>query len=71
MVGRTMSLVIGKWSDLAAVERKLAELGMGASSDQMQAIFRRAVTGALARRRPLTDAEFLDIASAEGATFAA
>lgn len=71
MVGRTMSLVIGKWSDLAAVERKLAELGMGASTDQMQAIFRRAVTGALARRRPLTDVEFLDIASAEGAVFSA
>lgn len=44
---------------------------MGASTDQMQAIFRRAVTGALARRRPLTDVEFLDIASAEGAVFSA
>jgi isopropylmalate/homocitrate/citramalate synthase len=70
MVGRGMSLVIGKWSDLAAVERKLAELGMSASAEQLQAIYRRAVTAALARRRPLADAEFLEIASGEGATFA-
>jgi len=71
MVGRTPSLVIGKWSDLAAVERRLADLGMGASAEQVQAIFRRAVTAALARRRPLTDAEFFEVASAEGAVFSA
>jgi isopropylmalate/homocitrate/citramalate synthase len=70
LIGRSMRLVIGKWSDLAAVERKLAELGMTASADQAQAIYRRAVTEALACRRPLTDAEFLEAASAEGATFA-
>jgi isopropylmalate/homocitrate/citramalate synthase len=70
MAGRTMQLVIGKWSDLAAVERKLLELGMVASADQLQAIYRRAVTAALARRRPLGDAEFLEIAAAEGAAFA-
>ena len=70
MVGRGMRLVIGKWSDLAAVERKLQELGMSASADQLQAIYQRAVTTALARRRPLGDDEFLDVASAEGAAFA-
>jgi isopropylmalate/homocitrate/citramalate synthase len=65
-----MQLVIGKWSDLAAVERKLSELGMTASAEQLQAIYRRAVTVALARRRPLDDTEFLEVAAAEGATFA-
>ncbi|MCX5819334.1 MAG: hypothetical protein NT047_05425 [Deltaproteobacteria bacterium] len=70
MVGRGMRLVIGKWSDLAAVERKLLELGMSASADQLQAIYQRAVTTALARRRPLGDDEFLDVASAEGVAFA-
>jgi isopropylmalate/homocitrate/citramalate synthase len=70
MAGRAMQLVIGKWSDLAAVERKLSELGMTASAEQLQAIYRRAVTVALARRRPLDDTEFLEVAAAEGATFA-
>ena len=70
LVGRKASYVIGKWSDLAAVNRRLAELGMTATAEQIQAIFRRAVTTALALRRPLTDAEFLEAAATEGAEFA-
>ncbi len=70
LVGRGMHLVIGKWSDLAAVERKLAEVGMSASADQMRAIYGRAVTAGLARGRPLSDAEFLEVAAAEGAAIA-
>jgi isopropylmalate/homocitrate/citramalate synthase len=69
LVGRKASYIIGKWSDLAAVERRLAELGMTATAEQAQAIFRRATTAALARRRPLTDGEFLEAAAAEGAAF--
>jgi isopropylmalate/homocitrate/citramalate synthase len=70
LVGRQASYVIGKWSDQASVERRLAELGMTATAEQLQAIFRRAVTTALARRRPLTDDELLELAAAEGAAFA-
>jgi hypothetical protein len=67
MVRRSLDLVLGKWSDLAAAERRLAELGMSASVKKAQAIFRRTAASGLAWRNPLADTEFLEIPLAEGA----
>ena len=60
-------VVVGKWSDLGAVEHRLAELGLSASAEQAAAILRRAMELGLTRKRPLEDAELLELARAEGA----
>lgn len=67
VVGRSPRLVIGKWSDLGAVAQKLAEFGLGASAEQLQAILHRSQVAGVAHRRPLRDDEFLAIAREEGA----
>jgi 2-isopropylmalate synthase len=66
-VGRTPEVLAGKWSDAAAVEKKLADLGLTATGDQVQQILHRTHLAGLTRKRPLTDAEFLAIALACGA----
>ena len=66
-VGRVPRVVVGKWSDLGAVEHRLAELGLSASAEQAAAILRRAMELGLTRKRPLEDAELLELARAEGA----
>ena len=68
VLGRSPRLVIGKWSDLDAVERKLKEYGLGASAEQMQQILHRSQEMGVAMHRPLKDDEFIAIARAEGAT---
>jgi len=67
VLGRSPRLVIGKWSDLAAVAQKLAEFGLTASPEQLQVILHRGQMAGVAHHRPLQDAEFLAIATAEGA----
>jgi len=67
-IGLSAKLMIGKWSDLGGVERKLAEYGLQASPDQMAAILTAAQRAGVAHHRPLTDDEFLAIALAHGAT---
>ena len=67
VVGRSPRLVVGKWSDPGAVERKLAELGLAASAEQVSAILLRCQRAGVARRRPLRDDEFQAIAEAAGA----
>ena len=64
---RWPELLIGKWSDAAAVEQKLADLGLGATSEQVQRLLHRAQQAGLARKRPLADAEFLSLALQCGA----
>jgi 2-isopropylmalate synthase len=66
-VGRLPEVLIGKWSDAAAVEKKLADLGLSAAGEQVQQLLHRAHQSGLARKRPLTDAEFLNLALECGA----
>jgi 2-isopropylmalate synthase len=66
-VGRVPRVVVGKWSDAGAVEKRLAELGLSASDEQVGAILRRCMEMGLALKRPLRDEEFLGIARDEGA----
>jgi isopropylmalate/homocitrate/citramalate synthase len=68
LVGRTPRLVVGKWSDLGAVEKKLSELGLSATAEQLGRIHHRCMQAGLAHHRPLADDELLVIARAEGAT---
>jgi isopropylmalate/homocitrate/citramalate synthase len=66
-VGRMPEVLVGKWSDATAVEKKLADLGLTATGDQVQQILHRAHQAGLASKRPLADAELLSIALACGA----
>lgn len=61
-------MVVGKWSDLGAVEKRLRDFGLGIAADQLAAVLRRCQEAALGAHRPLTDAEFLALARAGGAT---
>lgn len=67
LVGRTPRVVVGKWSDVGAVEKKLADLGLTASAEQAAAIQHRCMQMGVALHRPLTEDEFLAVARAEGA----
>lgn len=67
LVGRTPRVVVGKWSDLGAVEKKLADYGLAASAEQLDRLLRRCQEAGVAVHRPLTDAEFLALARAAGA----
>jgi len=67
IVGRVPDLMIGKWSDAAAVTQKLAEYGLAATPEQTNRILTRAQRFGAARRRPLHDDEFLALAESEGA----
>ncbi|CAA9217564.1 MAG: hypothetical protein AVDCRST_MAG77-557 [uncultured Chloroflexi bacterium] len=66
-VGRLPEVLVGKWSDATAVEKKLADLGLTANGEQVQHILHRAHQAGLASKRPLADAELLNIALACGA----
>jgi 2-isopropylmalate synthase len=68
LVGRAQRVVVGKWSDVGAVEKKLGDLGLKASAEQAAAILHRCMQMGIAVKRPLTDDEFLAIARGEGAT---
>ncbi len=62
VLGRSMRLVIGKWSDAGAVAKKLAEYGLGAGPENLDRILVACQQAGVARRRPLHDDEFLQIA---------
>lgn len=66
-VGRVPQVVIGKWSDAGAVEKRLADLGLQATAEQIADILHRSRQMGVAVHRPLTDAEFLQIARQAGA----
>lgn len=70
VVGRVPELVIGKWSDSGAVVQKLAEYGLSAPPEAVGRILLRSQRMGAARHRPLSDAEFLEIATDEGASAA-
>ena len=67
VIGRKPRLVIGKWSDGAAVARKLAEYGLTASAEQIARILTASQRLSVACHRPLRDDEFLGVARPEGA----
>ena len=67
VVGRSPRVVLGKWSDLGAVAKKLTEYGLTASPEQMGRILVGCQRAGIAHHRPLSDDEFLAIALAEGA----
>lgn len=67
LVGRSPRVVVGKWSDLGAVEKRLTDLGLTATAEQLDRLLRRCQQAGVAAGRPLTDAEFLAHAHVEGA----
>lgn len=67
VVGRSPRVVVGKWSDIGAVAKKLTEYGLTASADQMSQILLGCQRAGIAHHRPLKDDEFLTIALAGGA----
>jgi isopropylmalate/homocitrate/citramalate synthase len=67
VVGRSPRLVVGKWSDVGAVAKKLVEFGLTASPEQMERMLVRSQMAGVGHHRPLSDDEFLAIAEAEGA----
>ncbi|MFA5026952.1 MAG: hypothetical protein WC713_03690 [Candidatus Methylomirabilota bacterium] len=68
VVGRTPRVVVGKWSDVGAVAKKLTDYGLTASADEIARILLGCQRAGIAHHRPLTDDEFLAIALAGGAT---
>jgi isopropylmalate/homocitrate/citramalate synthase len=68
LVGRIPDVVVGKWSDLGAVEKRLRDFGLGSAAEQLTTLLRRYQEASLAAHRPLADAEFLALARAAGAT---
>ena len=67
VVGRTPRVVVGKWSDVGAVAKKLTEYGLTASPEQIGQILLGCQRAGIAHHRPLKDDEFLAIALAGGA----
>lgn len=68
LVGRTPEVVVGKWSDLGAVEKRLRDFGLGVAAEGLATLLRRCQEASLGAHRPLTDGEFLALARAAGAT---
>jgi len=60
-------VVVGKWSDIGAVAKKLTEYGLTASAEQISQILLGCQRAGIAHHRPLNDDEFLAIALAGGA----
>ena len=69
VVGRTPRVVVGKWSDMGAVEKTLTDLGLTATPDQLQQILVICQQAGIAHHRPLKDDEVLSIALAAGAVY--
>jgi isopropylmalate/homocitrate/citramalate synthase len=66
-VGRRPEVLVGKWSDAAAVQKKLAQIGLSASAAQLTEVLERCRQRGLTLKRPLNDSELLEIALAAGA----
>jgi homocitrate synthase NifV len=67
IIGRAPRVVVGKWSDAGAVVKKLADVGLQASADQVARILDACQREGVARHRPLRDEEFVTLAVAGGA----
>lgn len=65
-VGRHHQIVLSKWSDLAAVENKLAELRLAAPAARLEALLGEVKRLALLEKRPVTDQEFRKMVLARG-----
>jgi isopropylmalate/homocitrate/citramalate synthase len=62
LVGLTPHLHIGKWSDAGGVERRLRELGLEPSAEQVARVLDDATRLSVAKGRPLGDDELLALA---------
>ncbi|NKB72785.1 MAG: hypothetical protein GKR89_37415 [Candidatus Latescibacteria bacterium] len=69
IVGRAPRVVVGKWSDEGAVEKKLVDIGLTATGEQLAKILVICQQTGIAQHRPVTDDEFLAIAVANGAVY--
>lgn len=69
VVGRSPRVVVGKWSDMAALGKCLTDLGLTATPEQMGVILTRCQQTGIAHGRPLHDHEILEIATAGGAVY--
>jgi isopropylmalate/homocitrate/citramalate synthase len=67
IIGRAPRVVVGKWSDAGAVVKKLADVGLQASADQVARILDACQREGVVRHRPLRDEEFVTLAVAGGA----
>jgi len=67
LIGRTPRVVVGKWSDVGSVQKKLTDFGLTATTEQVVQILHRCQQAGLAHHRPLNDDEFLAIACTGGA----
>jgi homocitrate synthase NifV len=67
LIGRSPRVLVGKWSDLGAVEKKLAEYGLTATAEQLQTILTECQRAGIAFHRPLVDDELVSIALEGGA----
>ena len=67
IIGRAPRVVVGKWSDAGAVAKKLPELGLSASAEQIANILVECQRAGIAHHRPLRDHEIVTIALAGGA----
>ncbi len=69
-IGRSPRVVVGKWSDAGAVEKKLADFGLTATTEQIQGILVECQRAGLALHRPLKDDEVVSMALKGGAKHA-
>jgi hypothetical protein len=63
-------MVVGNWSDVGVVAKKLTDYGLTASPEQLGRPLVACRRGGIAHHRPLTDDEFLALAGKGGATAA-
>ena len=66
VLGRSPRLVVGKWSDVGAVAKKLAEYGLSATPENLERILAASQRAGVAHLRPLRDDELLEIAANVG-----
>jgi isopropylmalate/homocitrate/citramalate synthase len=66
-IGLKPRVVVGKWSDPGAVEKKLRDYGLTANAEQVADILIACHRAGLAHHRPLRDDEFIKIATNMGA----
>ena len=66
-VKRKPRIVVGKWSDVGAVEKTLTDLGLTATTEQLQTILDQCQRAGIAVHRPLEDDEVMAIARELGA----
>jgi len=60
-VGQKLKIILSKWSDAAAVEMKLKEVGVSATTDQIEKIVLKVREHSIRKKRAITKDEFKEI----------